>query len=117
MTKPQLQELARFGAEARLKVLHEEQAALLAMFPELGPGRRGRKASNGSSPRVAAPTRERKGMSAETRKAVGERMKAYWAAKRIEKTASGENGQSRAAQDGTSRQPGRKAGRRHGRKK
>ena len=29
MTKPQLQELARFGAEARLKALQEEQAALL----------------------------------------------------------------------------------------
>jgi hypothetical protein len=117
MTKPQIQELARFGAEARLKALREEQAALLKMFPELGRGRRGRKASNGGSPRVAAPTRGRRGMSAQARKAVGARMKAYWAAKRAEKAAGGENGQAEAAARGTPRKAGRRGGRKQGRKK
>ena len=116
MTKPQLQELARFGAEARFKALQEEQAALLKMFPELGRGRRGRKASNGDAPSAAAATRKRKGMSAEARKAVGERMRAYWAAKRVEKSA-GENGQAEAGNGATSRKPGRRGGRRQGRKK
>ena len=115
MTKPQLHELARFGAEARLKALQEEQAALLAMFPELGWRRRGRRLSNGG-PKAAAPARRRKGMSDEARKAVGERMRAYWAARRAEK-ATGESGQAGAAAGSTSRKSGRKAGRRQKRKK
>jgi hypothetical protein len=113
MTKPQLQELARFGAEARLKVLQEEQAALLAMFPELGRERRGRRPSIGAAPVAAGPTRKRRGMSAEARKAVGERMRAYWAARRVERAA----GEAEGAVGDTSRKSGRKAGRRQGRKK
>jgi hypothetical protein len=115
MTKPQIQELARFGAEARLNALQEEQAALLAMFPELRGERRGRKPSNGSAPKAAPPARKRKRMSAAQRKAVGARMKAYWAAKRAEK--AGEGGQAEAGNGATSRKSGRKGGRKQGRKK
>lgn len=41
--------------------------------------RRGRPAK---TPEAAAPKKKRKGMSADRRKAQGERMKAFWAAKR-----------------------------------
>ena len=118
MTKPQLQELARFGAEARLKALQEEQAALLAMFPELGAGRRGRRPSNGAAPSPAARTRKRKGMSAEARKAQGERMRAFWANRRAEKAAAaGAGAQAEGGEDARSGESGRKRGRKQGRKK
>jgi hypothetical protein len=115
MAKPQLEDLARAGARARLIEIEEERVALLGMFPELRGGRAPRKATasgraNGSSP--ARPARTRKGMSAEARKAVGERMKAYWAAKRAEKT--GKQGDTGVLADAAAP---RKAGRKQGRKK
>src|SRR3954470_10428993 len=110
MTKPNIQELARVGAQARLTEIREEQAALLTMFPELRDGRqRGRKAAaNG----VAAekPTRKRPLMSAAMRKAVGLRMRAYWAKRRAEKAnGAGEGVQADASSNVTSRKSGPKA--------
>jgi hypothetical protein len=113
-----LKDLARVGAQARLTELREEQAALLNMFPELREGgQRGRKAAPTSE---ATPTRARKrsSMSASMRKAVGQRMKAYWAKRRAEKAATGDGAQVHVtASNGTSRKSGRQGGRKQGRKK
>jgi hypothetical protein len=87
----QIQELARRGAEARIKELGEEIKALYRMFPgiegEHVPARARRApVASVKAPRVrvAVPkkTGGRSGWSAEARKAVGLRMKKYWAARR-----------------------------------
>jgi len=80
--------LARFGAAARIAELQKELQELYEAFPDLGPGRkRGRPAKQGVSPlgAVEAGKRKRKPMSAAQRKAVGERMKKYWASRKKEK--------------------------------
>lgn len=75
-----MQALARAGATTRLVELQQEMADLLAAFPALD----GASASRRRGPRrVATPESDtrngkRKSMSAAARKAVGERMKAYW---------------------------------------
>src|SRR3954447_15979570 len=76
-----MQELARVGAEARLRAIGEERAAILRAFPALG-SRPIPAANNGST---APARREREGMSAAQRRAGGERMKAYWGKRRAEK--------------------------------
>jgi hypothetical protein len=78
MTNSQLQEYARFGAEARLHAIEEERDAIMRAFPDLG---RSSGRTNGASPLTARG----QGMSPSQRKAVGERMKAYWAKRRAEK--------------------------------
>jgi hypothetical protein len=91
MIKPQLQDLARVGAKARLDEIDNERDALLKMFPDLRQAaeRRPSDASRGKGPSPATQARARRGgMSPEARKAQGLRMKAYWAAKRAEKAAS-----------------------------
>ena len=90
-------ELARKGAQYRLEELQAEIAALMRSFPHLGTGstaaRRGRKPqvegahaspARSATAGTAAPDarRRRRGMSATQRKAVSERMKRYWAARR-----------------------------------
>jgi hypothetical protein len=93
MTTSQLHEFARVGAEARLKAISEEQQAILSVFPELGDGAApGRRAA---SP-AAAPARKRRGMSAAQRKAVGQRMKRYWAKWRAQKGATGKKAAPKA---------------------
>jgi len=69
---------ARIGAESRLVELKAEIAEIERAFPDLG-GRRGP-----GRPRAAeAPARRaRKPMTAAQKKAVGERMKKYWAERR-----------------------------------
>jgi hypothetical protein len=78
MTSSQLHEFARFGAEARLKAIEEERNAIVRAFPDLG--RVSGRTNGASSPSVPG----RNGMSPSQRKAVGERMKAYWAKRRGE---------------------------------
>jgi hypothetical protein len=93
MTTSQMQEFARMGAEARLTAIQEEQQAILRVFPELrdGTGPDGRT----SAP---APRGRRRRMSAAERRAVGKRMKAYWAARRAAKpNGAGEGTQSKTA--------------------
>ena len=81
-----MQALARAGATARITELRQELAALHAAFPDLDGASAPRK--RGRIPRKAAPAesdnqgRKRKGMSAAARKAVGERMRAYWAGRK-----------------------------------
>jgi hypothetical protein len=94
MTSSQLQEYARFGAQARLQAIEEEWNAIVQAFPDLG---RASGRTNGAS---APATRGRKGMSPSQRKAVGERMKAYWAKRRGEKAGT-EGGDTQTAADDT----------------
>jgi hypothetical protein len=83
MTTIQLQDLARVGAETRLKAIVEEREALLRAFPDLGNG-----AATRASLAALMSTRAPTGMSPAQRKAVGERMKAYWAKRRGEKAGA-----------------------------
>lgn len=76
--------LALVGAKARLEGLQAEVRKLLTAFPELA---RGGRAASAGSPRASAPRRRKRSytMSAEQKRAVSERMKKYWAARRKEK--------------------------------
>jgi hypothetical protein len=116
-----MQDLARAGAEARLEALRTEQAALLAAFPDLrGSSSRQARASQARASGGAAPARSsgkrRGGMSPAQRKAVGERMRAYWAARRAEKSdaAGGQSsgGDGGATKGGAAKARGRKRARR-----
>ncbi len=88
LTSAEMQRLARIGAAARLAQLEREIAALKRAFPGLttqpgppsAPPPEGR-ARPGANP--AAPHRSRRTpMSASERRAVSERMKRYWDARR-----------------------------------
>jgi hypothetical protein len=79
-------ELARRGAEHRYQDLKSELALLMRQFPHLRAGSRGRPGSAGET--VESPVRRRRRkMSAAARKAIGERMKKIWAARRKAKKA------------------------------
>jgi hypothetical protein len=80
-------ELARKGAEHRYLELKAEIAALRKYFPELSGGasrhRRFRiDVSSEPAAMIDRPRRKRRRMSAAARKAVSQRMKKYWAARR-----------------------------------
>jgi len=78
-----LSRLARLGASRRLQELQDETNEILQEFPELG--RATRTPETGAAEPAAstpAPRRTRRKMTAAQRKAVGERMKKYWAARR-----------------------------------
>ena len=81
LTREELRRLARLGAKSRLEELQREEAAIRRAFPDLfgGRGRQSPGAARGPA------RRRRKGMSAAARKAVSERMKKYWAARRKNK--------------------------------
>ena len=106
MTSSQLQEFARFGAQARLQAIEEERRAIVEAFPDLD---RSSGSTNGASPSY---TRGRKGMSPSQRKAVGERMKAYWAKRRGEKAGTEGAATQTAAEDtaGSANQPSKRKG-------
>jgi hypothetical protein len=84
LTREEMQRLARLGAKARLEELRQEESAIRSAFPDLFRGR-GRKASAHDMGAPATRKRRRSNMSAAARKAVSERMKKYWAARRKEK--------------------------------
>jgi hypothetical protein len=69
-----LKSYARAGAEARVRELNQELASIYRAFPDLAGGA-------GVHKRVPRK-RRRKPMTAAQKKAVGERMKKYWAARR-----------------------------------
>ena len=83
LSNEQLRELARYGAEARIRELEAEIAAIRAAFRGGGGGvpspfsRRAQKAG----------TSKRRGMSVAQKAEVSKRMKAYWAKKRAQKAA------------------------------
>jgi hypothetical protein len=95
MTTAQLHEFARLGAEARLHAIAEEREAILRTFPQLRDGAAAGRRAPSPAP---SPLREpRRGMSAAERKAVGERMRAYWANRRAEKAGESAPGSASAA--------------------
>ena len=84
------------GAEMRLTEIAQEAAAIRRAFPELretrGPRRRAdlaEQVSTQNEPATPAKSRRRPTMTAAQRKAVGERMKKYWAARRGGRQALG----------------------------
>jgi hypothetical protein len=94
LSRQEMRKLASIGAARRLEELRQEQALILAAFPELGGnsagpsarrrGRPGRRRAS-TTPAADAPARKRKRsytMTAAQKKAVSERMKKYWAARR-----------------------------------
>jgi hypothetical protein len=80
LTKQEFARLARAGAQARLEELEREREAILRSFPDLG-------RATPVAPTPSRVRRKRPKMSAAQRKAVGERMKKYWAAKRAKGAA------------------------------
>ena len=77
-----LQRYALLGAQARLQQLEEETANIYRTFPQLR-GRNGSVGTSTPSESDGPATKRRRGrMSAAQRKAVGERMKKYWAERR-----------------------------------
>ncbi len=76
------------GAQARLTEMAQEVEAIRRAFPELRETRGQRRRANAAEQEsdgesvTLARTRRRRTMSAAQRKAVGERMKRYWAARR-----------------------------------
>lgn len=81
----ELRRYAILGAEARLRQISQEAADIYRTFPELR--RHDRELPSGTEATSPASSqrlneRDRRSMSATARKAVGERMKKYWAARR-----------------------------------
>jgi hypothetical protein len=79
MTQTELRRLAKIGAGTRLGELQSEIEAIYRAFPDL---RSRRVATNSAKSGGVTKPRRRKKMSAAARKAVGARMKKYWAARR-----------------------------------
>src|SRR5262245_22267388 len=74
VTSTQLRDLARRGAEERLRELREERRRIGAML-----GTKYRPTTTSQARQPAGPKRRRKSMSAAQRKAVSVRMRKYWA--------------------------------------
>ena len=86
-----MKEYARRGAQARVAELQQELEAIYGAFPELRSGGRQQRststaATNGLAERPSSGARRRPSrMTATQRKAVSERMRKYWAARRAER--------------------------------
>jgi hypothetical protein len=88
METPNIQTLARIGAEQRYRELQAEIATLLSAFPDLDRASAHANVSQASAPAgrpSGAIRRRRPKWSAQARKAVSLRMTKYWAARRREK--------------------------------
>jgi hypothetical protein len=82
LNRQQLLRLARSGAQARIDELNREIQEIMRAFPDLRARRAGRKGGTAS----AAPKRSSSAAwTAQKRKAVSDRMKKYWAARRAAK--------------------------------
>ena len=90
-----MRRLARLGAQRRLEEIRQEEANIRAAFPDLDDDRGVRRGRRGSKTGRAAAAesadgataqtgrrRRRKPMTAAQKRAVSERMKKYWAARR-----------------------------------
>jgi hypothetical protein len=93
-SSPLIERYARMGAEARLAELKAEIAEIERTFPGIGaparhlPGRSHSDAAPAAKTPVKVPRRKRKPMTAAQKKAVGERMRKYWAARRKAKSTA-----------------------------
>ncbi len=83
MAKFDIREYAKRGALVRATELRAELASIYRAFPELR-----RSESAGGEATARKQRRRRKGMSAAQRKAVSQRMRKYWAARRKAKNAA-----------------------------
>jgi hypothetical protein len=106
MTTAQMHQFARMGAEARLTAIQEEQQAILRVFPDL---RDGAALARRTSP---ASRGRRRRMSAATRKAAAERMRAYWAKRRAKKASVEKSAAKRKRKGGMSVEARRRQGER-----
>src|ERR1700752_4516518 len=85
---PHMLDLAKRGAEARLQDLIHEAEMLVKLFPHLRDSFDKDELpipfilSKGSGQLTHKPARRRRSMSAAARKALGVRMKKYWASRR-----------------------------------
>ncbi len=84
LSNAELRRLARLGAQARLEQIEEERRAILRAFPGLSltaarQGQSGQKAAEAAPKKKA---RKRRKMTAAEKKAVSERMKKFWAARK-----------------------------------
>jgi len=77
-----IQKYARMGAQARLAELNAEIVDIERAFPDLAGGRRSTRPTSIEQSSSEKRRRTRKPMSAAQRKAVGDRMRRYWAARR-----------------------------------
>jgi hypothetical protein len=82
MTQAELRRLARIGAGTRLGQLQVEIEDIYRTFPDLRSRKRVATDSTNAATNGGSKPRRRKKMSAAARKAVGARMKKYWAARR-----------------------------------
>ncbi|MGE5244193.1 MAG: hypothetical protein ACM3SQ_08195 [Betaproteobacteria bacterium] len=90
LSRSELLRLARTGAEARLEQLRSEIESIYRSFPELRRGgRRPAPAAARATARVRAARSRRRAWSATARRAVSERMKKYWAARRAAEKKTG----------------------------
>jgi len=110
----ELRRYALVGAQARLEAITAELAAIRQAFPELANGNLG--AASTTTAGNTASRRRRGRMSAAQRKAVGARMKKYWAARRAASQGTKTESQNEVARGGAqkrARRTGRvKGGRR-----
>ena len=76
LSREELLRLARAGASARVQALQAELEGIYRTFPEL------RRGTSGKASAARPGERGKRGWTAANRKAVSERMKKYWAARR-----------------------------------
>lgn len=87
LSKAELTRLARLGAASRLDQLEAERRSILRAFPELAlgtarQGQSGAAAVKGAQGTPKKKARKRRKMTAAEKKAVSERMKKFWAARK-----------------------------------
>jgi hypothetical protein len=82
LSKAELNRLARLGAQARLEQIDAERRAILRMFPglSLAGGRQVEAKASEAAPKKKG--RKRRKMTAAEKKAVSDRMKKFWAARK-----------------------------------
>lgn len=114
MDRADLLRFARAGAVARLAEIEQERQAIFLAFPDLRRVRANADGAVASEPTTGRRGRgKRKGMSAAQRKAVSERMRKYWAARRTgaATTAPTEGATKKTARKGRAKSAGRKGAR------
>lgn len=77
-----MKSLARVGAQARLGELRDEMNAILRVFPDLRRSAPAAARGRTDDGLTVIQRRKRKAMTPSQKKAVGERMRRYWAARK-----------------------------------
>ncbi|MGC4084877.1 MAG: hypothetical protein QM736_22880 [Vicinamibacterales bacterium] len=84
ISREELLRLARSGAANRVQELQEELESIFKTFPDLRTA--GSRRGTRTAPKAAKAPNSRRAWSAADRRAVSERMKKYWAARRNAKS-------------------------------